>query len=293
MYSIKPFGLINGVDGTLLLAPLASVRVLDEKMTRFLTELDGNYAKYFQQSELDLAFDSVEIDPDKGLKFLRQTGILESVSEHETNYAPFSDCVLISDQDTITSALKSALLFDGIKISISCRPDNIPPEAFKDGVLFVIFLENYSQNIIRKLYNNCVALNKIGFIQAYYFRHEFKIDGIYIPWIGSPCHFCHFERWRSREHHSFGNNKRSWSQVIDLLIKHEKAIPPSIPITDCDRHYAAHILRRRVQQIVGIPFSRIHQDSFITAISSDLISCNVTSEPVPHWYSCSCMKGVW
>lgn len=293
MYFIKPFGLIDGVDGTLLLAPHASVRVQDEKMVRFLTELDGNRAQYFQQSDLNLAFHSVEIEPEKGVNFLRQTGILESVSEHENKYTPFSACVLISDQDSTTSALESSLLADGVKISISCRPDSIPPEAFKDGVLFVVFLENYSPQIIRSLYNYCAVLNDIGFIQAYYFRHEFKIDGLFIPSIGSPCHFCHFERWRSREQRSFGNNKRSWNQVIELLSKQEKAIPPSIPITDCDRQYSTQILRRRIQQLVGIPINRVHLDSFISAISSDLIRCNVTSEPIPHWYSCSCMKGVW
>ncbi|KUG43841.1 MULTISPECIES: McbB family protein [Pseudomonas syringae group] len=293
MYFIRPFGLTGGVGGTLLLAPHASVRVIEEKMIRFLTVLAGDKAQYFKKCELNASLRAAEIEPEKGVKFLQHTGILESASAHEEENRPFSTCALISDLGAATAALQSSLIADGVNISTLCTPDSIPNEAFQDRTLIVVALENYSSQVIRDIYDSCSNLNNIGFIQAYYFRHEFKIDGLFMPSIGSPCHFCHFERWRSRERRSFGNNKSSWHQVVELLSNHEKTIPPSIPLTDCDRHFSAQILRRRVQQLVGIPINRVHLDSFISAISADVIRCNVSSEPIPHWHSCSCTKGVW
>lgn len=292
MYFIRPFGLTDGVDGTLLIAPHTSIRVTDKNMIRFLTELTGDRAQYFQKEEFSAALRTGDIDQEKGVKFLQQTGILEIASEHTNENTPFSQCVLISDLSSI-STFESSLRADGVNLVTSCTPNNIPPDALKDSSLFIIFLENYSSPIIRDLYNKCSTLKNIGFIQAYYFCHNFKIDGLFMPSIGSPCHFCHVDRWRSREQRSFGNNKNSWHQVIELLSSYEKAIPPSIPITDCDRMFSAQVLRRRIQQLVGIPINRVHLDNFISAISTDLINCNVSSEPIAHWHSCSCMKGVW
>ncbi len=288
MYFIKPFGLTAGVSGTLLIAPHLSIRIKDQNMASFLFGLDGKFVQRFEEGELVEALCLADIEPQKGINFLQQTGILENVKEDK--YRPFSKCVLISDQAAMNSTLIKSLESDGVEVVASCLPEILPPRALQNDTLFIILLEKYSPKYIRDLYRSCEKLSNVGFIQAYYFRSEFKIDGLYIPSLGSPCHFCHFDRWKHREHRSFGSNKNSWYQVVDLLTKHDKYIPPSIQLTDSDRYFSVHLLRRRIQQLAGVPVDRIHLDSFISSISADLISCNVISEPVPHWHSCNCIN---
>jgi McbB family protein len=291
MYFIRPFGLVHGVDGVLLLAPHSSVRVTEEKMIGFLSGNIGDKAKTFCKDDLVNSLETASIDPVKGINFLQQTGILEIISEKEADNSPFDKCLIISDKAVISKTLESSLLYDGVNNIASYHPDHIPADAYKSGTLVVLILENYLSQTVRDLYASCSSLANVGFIQSYYFRHEFKIDGLFIPSIGSPCHFCHIERWHSRERRSFGSNKNSWHQVVELLNKYGKSIPPSIPLTDCDRYFAAQVLRRRIQQLVGVPVNRAHLDNFISSVSVDLIKCNVASEPVPHWHSCDCLKG--
>jgi McbB family protein len=80
MYFIRPFGLVHGVDGVLLLAPHSSVRVTEEKMIGFLSGNIGDKAKTFCKDDLVNSLETASIDP--AVAGAECNTVIELKSEH-------------------------------------------------------------------------------------------------------------------------------------------------------------------------------------------------------------------
>ena len=287
-YYFRKYRIINGIDGALLLAQNCNMRITDNKMLLFLHDMEINNSGIYNRDFIESLLIQRNICIKNGLDFLEEMGILEEITE--SPHSPFDQAILLSDNMVKMEPLIKAIKSDGIKLQTYLSFDDLPKNLPTRRTLVIIFLEIYCSEIIRDIYRQYSSQLEVGFIQAYFFQREFRIDGLFIPSIGSPCHFCHFQRLCNREERSFSGINYSWYNLIKVLEEHDHKIPPSLILSDSDIFFATHILRRKIQQFMGVPVSKVHLDSFISATCADLIDCTTYNEPIPHWCGCDCIK---
>lgn len=292
MYFIYQFTLINSLRANLLITQSCSVKLNDARMTKLLKQIGDEKASYVSDEFIKLRLESEGISVEDGLDFLRDTGVIELVHDNTEDNFPFISVSLVTDSDDI-NCLVEGMLNDGIKVNAVSGIEGLTELVPEENSLIVVYLESYSSSIMRRIYKKYSHVGGIAFIQAYYMKDEFKIDGYYSPSIGTPCHFCHIGRWRSREKRSFAKDMTSWNDVIEYLEFQDISVPTTIPLGMTDKHFACHILRRKLQSIAGIPLIRVHLDEFSSSVSANLLRCEITSEPLPHWHSCGCLTGDW
>lgn len=288
-YTLRRFSVVDSLQGTLLIAPRLHVRITDDLMCRVLESMASHNAGIVESREIIDVLADAGVNIEAGLSFLEKTGIIDLV-DGET-IGPFERLILITDNLDILQPLQSSLTDDGAIASavISIEDDLSAVDA--ENTLVGIFLTRYHPSVIRSIYRQFSSSTGVGFLQAYFYRSEFRIDGLYMPREGSPCHFCHYGRLVNRDRYSFSKGKYSWQAVVDLLDTTKQPIPTSIPLSLTDLHYAMHIFRRRLTLIFGVSMTRVHLDTWFSANVADLITCRVHSEPIAHWHACDCIKG--
>ncbi|MDK6876819.1 McbB family protein, partial [Escherichia coli] len=146
---------------------------------------------------LDKLLDESLIDKDKGKEFLITTGVI-----NKTKTSPlWVNSVIISDVPHLFSNAREQWKSDGVFVShiIDIKDNNIN---VSDSTLIWLHLENYHSDIVKRIYSKFESNPGVAFIQSYYLKESFRIDGVYSPDLGTPCHFCHIERWLSREEKS-------------------------------------------------------------------------------------------
>lgn len=290
-YLVKNFELVSGMNGNLLIAPSITVKITDQLMIDFLFQIIPEINNTLTKKNIHLLLENSNIDRNTGVEFLTATGVLESTQDKTS---PFQQVILVCDNPQRGEYLMDAMEYDGVKYKVTIDTKNLNKKMDYKNALFVIFLEEYNPQVIRELYKKyATKKNGTGFIQAYFYFKEFRIDGLYMPDIGTPCHFCHFERFISREKISFSDNQFSWMNLVKHLNQEDIYPPLTMRLQETDYLYSIHILRRRLQQLVGTPVAKIHLDEFISSIYSDLISCRTNREPIPHWHACDCVKGLF
>lgn len=292
MYFIHQYSLIDNSRANLLITQNLTIKLNDESMVNFLKKQEGEKSQYCSEDQIGLKLEENNIPLEAGLDFLHSTGIIETVNKSKEENFPFGRVSLITDSDD-SKCLIDGMLNDGVNFYSSKSVSEYKSLDPGEQSLIVIYLENYSSSTIRKIYEKYSSIEDVSFIQAYYMRDEFKVDGFYSPSLGTPCHFCHIGRWRSREKRSFSMDRTSWSDVIDFLETQELSIPPSIPLQSTDKYFSLHILRRKLQSLAGIPLARVHLDEFCSSVSASLTRCEISGEPLPHWNSCDCLTGGW
>lgn len=292
MYFIYQYTLVNSSRANLLITQKMSVKLHDERMVKFLKEFGGEKARYTSEDQISLSLEENNISLEAGIDFLHGAGIIELVRNEKEENFPFISAYLITDSDNVEHLIEG-MIDDGVFVKSKEKTSaykNLSPEK---NSLIVIYLENYSSSTIKNIYNEYSRVEGVAFLQAYYMKDEFKLDGYYSPSLGTPCHFCHVGRWRSREKRSFSMDQTSWNDVVDFLEAQEINVPPSIPLQATDKYFSLHVLRRKLQSLAGVPLTRVHLDEFCTSISVNLIRCEISSEPLPHWHSCGCLTGDW
>lgn len=293
MYFIHQFGFVNNSNANLLITRNTTINISNKDMVSVLNRLGGGeQAQCLSEEKLSYLLKINNISSSAGLDFLHDVGVIERVEDELENNFPFSSVCLITDISD-TKCLIDNMMNDGIDFKSSVTFENYDKIKPEDNSLVVVYSEKYCQSRIKKIYAKYAKVKGIAFIQAYYMREEFKIDGFYSPDLGTPCHFCHIGRWRSREKRSFSSDKTSWGDVIDFLEAKKINLPPSIHLQKTDRYFSFHILRRKLQSLAGIPLTRVHLDEFCNSVTASLVRCEVSSEPIPHWHSCDCLYGEW
>lgn len=152
-----------------------------------------------------------------------------------------------------------------------------------------IHLETYSSAIIRAVYQSFLHVINVAFVQSYYQKEIFRIDGVYSPQLGTPCHFCYIERWLNREEKSFRRNEMSWANLLTLLQTCDLGLP-AIALSETERGFSLHLIKRRLQELAGNSLVKVHVDTLMSSVSTDLITCVLNREPVIHWHACDCTE---
>lgn len=283
---ISPLELVKVQDKVLLLTLGTSVIIEDLKIVD-LIEKKLILNDTIDQDLLDKELEDRGINKTHAIAFLEKIGVLSKKTEQ---YSYWDSLFIISDlskDEMLFYNLNKISGIENISLSTLEQFENIK---VIENSLILVFLKKYNSNIITKIYEKLSKKSNVAFIQAYFFKDQFKVDGLYSPEMGTPCHFCHISRWLERERNSFGSRKYSWVNVIDLLQNNDISIPCCVPLDNTRVGYAIYIVQRRIQQIMGLPLKRIHVDSFISSLSADLISCEVFYDPIPHWSQCNCIN---
>lgn len=283
MINILPFEIISRNTKTLLITYISSVDITHEGMKKVLESLrskQGIISEYL----LDKLLDESLIDKDKGKEFLITTGVI-----NKTKTSPlWVNSVIISDVPHLFSNAREQWKSDGVFVShiIDIKDNNIN---VSDSTLIWLHLENYHSDIVKRIYSKFESNPGVAFIQSYYLKESFRIDGVYSPDLGTPCHFCHIERWLSREEKSFRRNEMSWENLLQLLKKYQMTLP-ALALGESERGFSYHLIKRRLQELTGTSLVKSHVDSFMSSVSADLITCILCKEPVIHWQACSCLE---
>ncbi|TSH78705.1 McbB family protein [Pantoea sp. paga] len=282
MLNVLPFEIISRKNKSLLITYLSSVDVAHEGMKRILKPSVNR--GIISESYLLNLLASENIEEEKGKDFLVTTGVVNQTK----NSALWESALIVSDAAHVFDGVKEQWIADGINIHDVRESDQLEFELPANTLLWMHF-ENYQPEIIKSLYSKFEKKTGAGFIQSYYLKESFRIDGVYSPVLGTPCHFCHIERWLNREEKSFRRNEMSWANLLQLLRSHQIALP-ALALSNSERGFSQHLIKRRLQELIGIPLITSHVDTFMSSVSTDLITCVLNKEPVIHWQACGCVE---
>ncbi|EBP9213778.1 McbB family protein [Salmonella enterica] len=246
-----------------------------------LSQLPGHYPN---RKFLRKLLEGEVIEKDKGKEFLVTTGVINKTKAS----ALWENAVIISDVPQHFSYARDQWKSDGILVShvIDVKNNNFD---LSDSTLIWLHLERYQPEIIKESYIKFENNPGVAFIQSYYLKEAFRIDGVYSPVLGTPCHFCHIERWLNREEKSFRRNEMSWANLLQFLKKYQMSLP-ALALGETERGFSQHLIKRRLQELIGTSLVKGHVDSFMSSISADLITCILSKEPVIHWQACGCLE---
>ncbi|EEB8601834.1 McbB family protein [Salmonella enterica] len=283
MINIMPFEIISRNTKTLLITYISSVYITHEGMKKVLENLQTRRG-IISESFLDELLEGEVIDKDKGKEFLVTTGVINKTKAS----ALWENAVIISDVPQHFSYARDQWKSDGILVShvIDVKNNNFD---LSDSTLIWLHLERYQPEIIKEIYIKFENNPGVAFIQSYYLKEAFRIDGVYSPVLGTPCHFCHIERWLNREEKSFRRNEMSWANLLQFLKKYQMSLP-ALALGETERGFSQHLIKRRLQELIGTSLVKGHVDSFMSSISADLITCILSKEPVIHWQACGCLE---
>lgn len=283
MINILPFEIISRNTKTLLITYISSVDITHDGMKKVLESLQ-TLRGIISESNLDELLDSEVIDKEKGKEFLVTTGVINKM----TASSLWDNSVIITDVPQHFSNAREQWLADGILVShiTDVKDTNFD---LSDSTLIWLHLEKYQPEIIKSVYTKFENNQGVAFIQSYYLKEAFRIDGVYSPVLGTPCHFCHIERWLNREEKSFRRNEMSWANLLQLLKKHQMSLP-ALALSETERGFSQHLIKRRLQELIGTSLVKSHVDTFMSSVSADLITCVLSKEPVIHWQACGCLE---
>lgn len=285
MYLIQPFEIISHEENVLIMSYFTACKIFHDGMKEVLYSLSHLKGR-IEDNEVEKLLHTHAIDNVKGLQFLEENGIITKIDKEKSciwsNVVFFTD-ITSSFKNESNDWLKDDIIISGI-YSCADLKQTINPHTS-----IWIHFEKYDSKCIKEIYELYRNTENIAFIQSYFIKEHLKIDGIFSPLLGTPCHFCHIERWLIREERSFKINSTSWSKMLNLVNDNELKLPV-IKITNTDRGFVKQVIRRRLQELIGNPVNKLHNDTFINSLDIDIISCIPYREPVPHWHSCSCIR---
>lgn len=285
MLTVLPFEIISRNEKFLLISYLSSIDLHHDGMKEVLNVLHKSHGN-FSEEQLTLLFSEQNIVQEDGEEFLISNGIIKKLQID--NNALWESVVILTDNVGLFSQSELEWKRDGIMICGVYNLKSFPPK-IKENTLVWIHLETYSSVIIRAVYQRFIHVINVAFVHSYYQKEIFRIDGVYSPQLGTPCHFCHIERWLSREEKSFRRNEMSWANLLILLQTYDLGLP-AIAISETERGFSLHLIKRHLQELTGNSLVKVHVDTLMSSVSTDLITCVLNREPVIHWHSCDCTE---
>lgn len=283
MLNILPFEIISRNTKTLLITYISSVDIAHEGMKKTLEILQTKRG-IIAESYLEELLGYEAIDKEKGKEFLLTTGVIKRMKASDL----WGNTVIMSDVPHSLWSAQNQWKADGILISrvidVKQLEYDLPP-----STLIWLHFESYQPCLIQAVYKKFEKKPGVAFIQSYYLKESFIIDGVYSPDLGTPCHFCHIERWLSREEKSFRRNEMSWANLLQLLKNYQISLP-ALSLSESERGFSQHLIKRRLQELIGTSLVRSHVDTFMSSLRTDLITCALSREPVIHWQACGCVE---
>ena len=283
MLNVLPFEIISRNTKTLLITYISSVDIAHEGMKKILENLHTRRG-ILSESCLDELLDYEAIDKNKGKEFLVTTGV---INQTKTS-ALWEHSVILSGVPHLFRNAQEQWKADGIFVSHVMDVRQLDFDLPASTLIWLHF-EKYDPDIIQTVYKKFEKNYGVAFIQSYYLKESFRIDGVYSPTLGTPCHFCHIERWLNREEKSFRRNEMSWANLLNLLKTHQMSLP-ALALSESERGFSQHLIKRRLQELAGTSLVKSHVDTFMSSVSTDLITCVLSKEPVIHWQACGCVE---
>lgn len=283
MFIVMPYELITKDEKAIVYSYTSSININHEGMRKTLEELTKKQG-WFQEEELKTLLEHNNIPLETGMEFLKANWLIKEKNPQSDDL--WKQAAIITDNVDLFNGTTESWRAEGVDI-YAIIDINHTLSPLPDDTLVWIHLENYRYDIIKKIYNNLKWIHNIAFIQSYYQKETFRIDGVYSPELGTPCHYCHTERWINREVKSFGQNAQSWGNLLNLLKENDMSLP-AICVKSTERGFSRHLIKRRLQELIGNNLVNLHVDNLMSSICTDLITCVINREPVIHWYACDC-----
>lgn len=157
--------------------------------------------------------------------------------------------------------------------------------------LIVSFFDNFYSDQIKKIYDYFIN-KQASFITSYVIHRTLMIDGIFIPFKGTPCHFCFFNRWKNLEKNQKQITETSWYNYFQYVSTLKEKVPISLPIEQSDIGLLVTTIKKKLRWLVtGEVLPTLYDPRSFTRYHLDEGTWD--HDVIPHWPGCECIAESW
>lgn len=277
----------NLIGGETIVATRAAItRVTSADMRSLISDL-GNHCRQTLVEETLIEYaEKNRLTSKDVVEYLLKAKIIRDISRIEKRGLHPKKVRIFTDFIELEPLLVEAAGCEGIP-DIEVAPLSAIALAPEDDTLVCLLMEKYSQDAVKRSYSTYASKRGTWFLTGYLVGRKLFIDNLYDPMYGTPCHFCHVERYFYLENK--GQGKGIWSQLSVVFSEQGKAFS-TMPMPKIARFFAAHIFFQRIIFFVGHPEKTVHLDSVYLASVTDTVQCTHRLDAVAHWPHCSCIR---
>lgn len=286
-FYVRTFTLLQLESQLVLYSACSSSFIKDERIKGLLRWLLPFSGKIVASGGLIEKLEALSLEKESTLAYL--TGYLKLLAPCGEASLDRLDAVFITSTDTRAKSLLLAEL-PGLVDVPTVELEGNSVASYKNP-LIVAFFENFREEQIRALYRQ-FQTTPVSFITSYVIHRNIVIDGLFVPFKGTPCHFCFSERWKSAEKAKRQVSEASWYNYIERAANAPESLTLSLPVDQSDIGLLVATLKKKIYWLTRddeLPtwydpraFTRYHLDE--GSWDHDLI---------PHWPSCRCITESW
>jgi McbB family protein len=287
MFFINDFT-INLIGGECITSTRRMIcRINDNKMKLLIEQLERMSPGKIHEIELIRICEQLDLPSESAINYLAtNSGIIRDISRISGAQKQVDNVRLFSDIPDLEPLVTEAASKEGV-LKISVEPLHQAGKEPVDNTLVCLLMAAYSPRPIEAAYNAYLSTAGVQYLTGYFAGSKLLIDGLYDRENGTPCHFCHMERWINLDNTSL-RAQSSWVSLMAGFAERDGQGIPLTPIARLDVLFATHIFIRQLLYFAGYPEYSRHLDRVYSMTVVDPINCTTTSEVVSHWPNCKC-----
>jgi McbB family protein len=280
MYFFRNFRMFILENTAICYSNGGAFQINEQTLSHILQKIEKSEQRTFSIEDLEKFLNEFSISLERFVKFATDEVKILIISKSNQGF----DTIRIFSDSTESEYLQSELSKNGNRKVVLNNDKSISNEF----PLIVVYQVNYDPDLIRSVYEK-YKQNNSGFITSYVLLDRFIIDGIFIPSVGSPCHFCGIESWENIAIQRSNSPKASWLSFLQHSKKY-KHIYPSKKLTKLEEFNCLYHLRNKVLSYCGIEnYGNGVQEVFLTN-EIHITTGRVETDIIPHGMDCDCLK---
>ena len=290
-YYQRPFSTAVLPNGTGILYSAGGAHVISEpRILRIMEQCFQSTGAQIEATRLDENIRHHGLDPGDVRNFLtNETKLLIYSGETAKPQRINNVHVVLTDEETPNIVAAEIANYTTVDIISPTDLESAP----KSRTMVVIVQERYDPEVIRRAYRANFHSRDVAISTAYFLHDMFVIDSIYIPSKGTPCHFCHLERWAEISSNRKYRSASSWYAFFRLTMDESWPISVSLPIRNLERNVAAFFLLKKVLPYLHCDAEPVSIEEMHSYFHFRLTTGEYLTDLVPHSKSCSCINGVF
>lgn len=280
-YFVNPFSVQYLATSMALLTSASVIRLTHEPLARFLTGMTPPN-RLITTNELELRLVELNLPPEQTREFLITNGILSPLCPQPDRV---SGVFIVSPDPHRAREFVNCVA--GVAQLQVCSLEDMARLEPGDRELWVLLLERYSEEVIRRFYETMGTRTGASSLIAYFRLRTFCISSLFCPQQGTPCHFCQLG-WESRMRDAQRSQAASISALMRIFEKENEAELPAPPLQMLDWAVAQSYLGQHVQRLAGTSGRKLLQDEVTSRYELNLTSFSASRHVAVHWPGCDC-----
>jgi McbB family protein len=286
-FYLKQFRIFDLQNISILYSTNSSIIIKDHKINKFLKFLETFSGKVISAENFSGKLCDLSLDKKKTLLYFQEhLKLLTTCSDPSQGNI---DSILISS----THLFFKTLLLQELKGILPVPVLNIEDDQAKthSSPLILSFFDNFYSDQIKKTYDSFID-KQSSFITSYVIHRTLIIDGIFIPFKGTPCHFCFFNRWKNLEKNQKQISETSWFNYFQYVSTLKEKVPISLPLEQSDIGVLVATIKKKLRWLViGEVLPTLYDPRSFTRYHLDEGTWD--HDVIPHWPGCECITDSW